>query len=100
MFGSWGSEEFGLLGSTEWTEDNVQLLTERAVSYINVDIAVFANQSFYARASPLLKQVLYDSSQKVSGIKIFRTKLFFHIELHTPRAVSFQSQTSSEDSLF
>ena len=62
LFSSWGSEEFGLMGSTEWAEDNLLLLSQRAVSYINVDIAVFANTSFFARGSPMMKQVLYDAA--------------------------------------
>ena len=62
LFGSWGSEEFGLIGSTEWAEDNLQLLSDRAVSYINVDIAVFGSDAFFARASPLLTEVLYDAA--------------------------------------
>ncbi|CAL1549053.1 unnamed protein product, partial [Lymnaea stagnalis] len=40
MFCSWGAEEYGLIGSTEWVEQYVATLRERAVAYINVDIAV------------------------------------------------------------
>lgn len=65
IFGSWGSEEFGLIGSTEWAQENAQLFDDRAVAYINVDIAVFANETFFARASPIMKQVLIDASKRV-----------------------------------
>nr|XP_011719060.1 N-acetylated-alpha-linked acidic dipeptidase-like protein isoform X4 [Macaca nemestrina] len=41
MFASWGAEEFGLIGSTEFTEEFFNKLQERTVAYINVDIAVF-----------------------------------------------------------
>uniref|UniRef100_A0AAQ5Z008 Aminopeptidase NAALADL1 n=1 Tax=Amphiprion ocellaris TaxID=80972 RepID=A0AAQ5Z008_AMPOC len=40
IFASWDAEEFGLLGSTEWAEDNAKLLQERAVAYINADSAI------------------------------------------------------------
>uniref|UniRef100_A0A4W5KK64 Aminopeptidase NAALADL1 n=1 Tax=Hucho hucho TaxID=62062 RepID=A0A4W5KK64_9TELE len=39
IFGSWGAEEFGLIGSTEYTEEYYSKLSERSVAYINVDIA-------------------------------------------------------------
>uniref|UniRef100_A0A8C1TQ85 Aminopeptidase NAALADL1 n=1 Tax=Cyprinus carpio TaxID=7962 RepID=A0A8C1TQ85_CYPCA len=40
IFASWDAEEFGLLGSTEWAEDNARVLQERAVAYINADSAI------------------------------------------------------------
>uniref|UniRef100_A0A7M4E732 Aminopeptidase NAALADL1 n=1 Tax=Crocodylus porosus TaxID=8502 RepID=A0A7M4E732_CROPO len=41
IFGSWGAEEFGLIGSTEYTEEFSSKLQARSVAYINVDISVF-----------------------------------------------------------
>ncbi|KAK2041439.1 PA domain-containing protein [Colletotrichum somersetense] len=40
VFASWDAEEYGLLGSTEWIEDNINSLTETAVAYLNVDVGV------------------------------------------------------------
>uniref|UniRef100_A0A4W5NUP2 Aminopeptidase NAALADL1 n=1 Tax=Hucho hucho TaxID=62062 RepID=A0A4W5NUP2_9TELE len=40
VFASWDAEEFGLLGSTEWAEENAKVLQERAVAYINADSAI------------------------------------------------------------
>uniref|UniRef100_A0A8C1DBW9 N-acetylated alpha-linked acidic dipeptidase like 1 n=1 Tax=Cyprinus carpio carpio TaxID=630221 RepID=A0A8C1DBW9_CYPCA len=40
IFGSWGAEEFGLIGSAEYTEEYFSKLSERTVAYINVDISV------------------------------------------------------------
>ncbi len=37
VYAAWDAEEPGLIGSTEWVEDNAQLLHERAVAYINTD---------------------------------------------------------------
>ncbi|XP_022094263.1 putative N-acetylated-alpha-linked acidic dipeptidase [Acanthaster planci] len=35
MFGSWGAEEFGLIGSNEWVEEYAKNLGARAVAYLN-----------------------------------------------------------------
>ena len=40
IFCSWGAEEFGLIGSYEWIEQNSKVLSQRAVAYLNIDIAV------------------------------------------------------------
>lgn len=37
---SWGAEEFGLIGSVEWVQENAKLLSNRAVVYLNTDVAV------------------------------------------------------------
>ena len=40
IFCSWGAEEYGLIGSYEWVEEHAKVLSQRAVAYLNVDIAV------------------------------------------------------------
>lgn len=40
LLASWDAEEYGLVGSTEWVEDNAARLARDAVAYINVDSAV------------------------------------------------------------
>ncbi|MDG1995500.1 MAG: transferrin receptor-like dimerization domain-containing protein, partial [Emcibacteraceae bacterium] len=37
VFGAWGAEEQGLIGSVEWVEDNAKELSEKLVAYINTD---------------------------------------------------------------
>lgn len=37
VYCAWDAEEPGLLGSTEWVEDNAEELDEKAVAYINTD---------------------------------------------------------------
>jgi N-acetylated-alpha-linked acidic dipeptidase len=54
-FCSWGAEEAGLIGSTEWVEQNERALSTKAVTYINVDIAVDGNLTLQLSGSPLLK---------------------------------------------
>ncbi|RXG55764.1 N-acetylated-alpha-linked acidic dipeptidase 2 [Armadillidium vulgare] len=41
IFCSWGAEEFSLIGSTEWVEENIEKLQSRAVGYINTDTCTF-----------------------------------------------------------
>nr|XP_060616071.1 aminopeptidase NAALADL1 [Anolis sagrei ordinatus] len=65
IFGSWGAEEFGLIGSTEYTEEFFSKLQQRSVAYINVDIAVFANATFRAQGTPPAQKVIFQAAQQV-----------------------------------
>lgn len=40
VFCGWGAEEYGLVGSVEWTEQFGKQLADRAVAYLNVDMAI------------------------------------------------------------
>ncbi|CAH1773061.1 unnamed protein product, partial [Owenia fusiformis] len=65
IFASWDAEEFGLIGSYEWVEDNMKQLASKAVAYINLDGAIRGNYTFTASASPLMRHVLYDATRDV-----------------------------------
>ncbi|RWS29270.1 N-acetylated-alpha-linked acidic dipeptidase 2-like protein [Leptotrombidium deliense] len=65
MFCSWGADEYNLIGSTEWLEENYKILYSRAVAYINADVVVLGNGSITADASPLLYNVLYNATKEV-----------------------------------
>lgn len=67
IFGSWGAEEFGLIGSAEYTEQYFSKLSERAVAYINVDIAVFANATLRASAIPSTQSVIFTAAKQVKA---------------------------------
>ena len=54
---SWDAEEYGLIGSTEWAEEYATDLSEKAVAYLNVDVAV-AGGNFGASSVPSLWKVL------------------------------------------
>ena len=54
VFSSWDAEEEGLVGSTEWVEQQGRAL-DRAVAYFNVDVAV-SGPDFTASAVPSLKE--------------------------------------------
>ncbi len=57
ILAAWGGEEFGLIGSTEWGEENREELMRKTVAYLNVDVAV-AGTRFSASSVPLLEEVL------------------------------------------
>ncbi|KAG9470073.1 hypothetical protein GDO78_018947 [Eleutherodactylus coqui] len=65
IFASWDAEEFGLMGSTEWAEENVKLLEHRAVAYINADSSVEGNYTLKIDCSPLLYQLVYSLTKEI-----------------------------------
>ncbi|XP_069615347.1 N-acetylated-alpha-linked acidic dipeptidase 2 isoform X2 [Ranitomeya imitator] len=67
IFASWDAEEFGLLGSTEWAEENAKILQERGVAYINSDSAIEGNYTLRVDCSPLLHQLVYDVTKKITS---------------------------------
>ena len=65
LFCNWGAEEFNLIGSTEWIEENIKILDGRAVAYINSDIIVIGNGSVSVAASPLLYHAIFNATKEV-----------------------------------
>jgi N-acetylated-alpha-linked acidic dipeptidase len=63
VFASWDAEEEGLIGSTEWVEQNANTL-EHAVAYFNMDVGV-AGPDFSASAVPSLKEFLRELTRSV-----------------------------------
>lgn len=61
---NWDAEEYGLIGSTEWVEDNRELLASRAVAYLNVDCAV-GGPGFHVSATPQLEELIKRATKKV-----------------------------------
>ncbi|KAL8132175.1 hypothetical protein AgCh_007895 [Apium graveolens] len=61
---SWDAEEFGMIGSTEWVEQNLATLDSKAVAYINVDCAV-QGPGLFAGATPQLDGLLVEVTKKV-----------------------------------
>lgn len=64
-FCSWGAEEFGLIGSIEWVEQNQKILSDRAVVYLNTDVAVGGNYVLATQNCPLLSTAIFDWAKKV-----------------------------------
>ncbi|KAM7262296.1 hypothetical protein ACFE04_021373 [Oxalis oulophora] len=61
---SWDAEEFGMIGSTEWVENNLINLRAKAVSYLNVDCAV-QGPGFFAGATPQLDDLILEVIKKI-----------------------------------
>ncbi|KAI8554361.1 hypothetical protein RHMOL_Rhmol05G0093100 [Rhododendron molle] len=64
VFCNWDAEEYGLIGSTEWVEENREMIASRVVAYLNVDSAVHA-AGFHASATPQLDELLKQATQQV-----------------------------------
>ncbi len=65
---SWDAEEQGLIGSTEWAEENAAELKEKAVAYLNMDAAV-SGPNFGASSVPSLWNVIYEAARDVRDPK-------------------------------
>jgi N-acetylated-alpha-linked acidic dipeptidase len=63
VIGSWDAEEEGLIGSTEWGEDNAQALAN-ADAYFNMDVAV-SGKKFGASGVPSLKEFVREIAKAV-----------------------------------
>lgn len=64
VFATWDAEEWGLIGSTEYVEDDSVRLTRGGVAYLNQDVS--ANGSIFGGGgSPSLRQLLRDVARGV-----------------------------------
>ncbi|MBI4853390.1 MAG: M28 family metallopeptidase [Acidobacteria bacterium] len=76
VFGSWDAEEFGLIGSTEWVEENAERLRKNAVAYLNVDVAVNGTNFGVSGVPSLMKfahSAMADVTDPKTGKSIFET---------------------------
>ena len=64
-FCSWGAEEFGLIGSIEWVEQNAKILQDRGVVYLNTDVAVGGDYVLVSQNCPLLSKAIFSWAKKV-----------------------------------
>ncbi|KAH9737795.1 putative glutamate carboxypeptidase AMP1 [Citrus sinensis] len=67
IFCSWDAEEFGMIGSTEWVEENLVNLGAKAVAYLNVDCAV-QGPGFFAGATPQLDDILIEVTKMIQRL--------------------------------
>jgi len=65
---SWDAEEYGLIGSTEWVEENAAELKANAVAYLNLDAAV-SGPHFGASSVPSLWKLIRDVTKDVKDPK-------------------------------
>lgn len=71
---SWDGEEYGLIDSTEWGEENAASLAKDAVAYINIDAPV-SGTDFGSSAVPSLDRFVMDVTKSVkdpkTGMSVF-----------------------------
>ncbi len=65
---SWDGEEYGLIGSTEWGEQNAEELSKDAVAYINIDAPV-SGSNFGSSSVPSLDRFVMDVAKSVTDPK-------------------------------
>ena len=70
VFGAWGSEEQGLIGSVEWVEDNAKELSEKLVAYINTDGngAGFLSAGGSHTLESFFNQIAHDVKDPIQGM--------------------------------
>lgn len=66
VFATWDAEEWGLIGSTEYVEEDAARLTMHGVAYLNQDV-VAQGPSFGAGGSPSLRPLLRDIVKTVAS---------------------------------
>ncbi|CAD5123956.1 DgyrCDS12261 [Dimorphilus gyrociliatus] len=68
IFCSWAAEEQGLIGSTEWVEQFSNIISARAVAYLNTDIAVLGTSTLRGgTSSGLISNVLLEAAKRVEN---------------------------------
>ncbi|XP_070538242.1 putative N-acetylated-alpha-linked acidic dipeptidase [Ptychodera flava] len=65
VFCTWGAEEYGLIGSNEWVEENMKSFIPRGVAYINVDAPLQGIHYLKSSATPNLKRLIYNAARKI-----------------------------------
>ena len=67
MFASWGAEEYGLIGSSEWVEEHLTLLQASSIAYVNCDVGISGNWSFYPKGTPNMQQLVHEVAKLVDN---------------------------------
>ncbi|GJS75668.1 probable glutamate carboxypeptidase LAMP1 isoform X1 [Tanacetum coccineum] len=67
IFCNWDAEEYGLVGSTEWVEENREMLSSKVVAYLNVDVAV-SGAGFQASATPQLDELITEATKQIGRL--------------------------------
>ena len=80
---SWGAEEFGLIGSLEWVQENAKLLSNRAVVYFNTDVAVGGNYVVVAQTCPMIEEAVFCRAKKVKDPS--KSSIYDNMKSRLPR---------------
>jgi len=65
LYASWDAEEYGLVGSTEWAEENAKSIDEKAVLLLNVDSAV-SGPELEMSGVPSLRDLVLDAAGSIT----------------------------------
>jgi N-acetylated-alpha-linked acidic dipeptidase len=65
LYASWDAEEYGLVGSTEWAEENARSIGEKAVLLLNVDSAV-SGPELEMSGVPSLRDLVLDAAGSIT----------------------------------
>ncbi|TVQ30651.1 MAG: M28 family peptidase [Phycisphaeraceae bacterium] len=69
IFGTWGAEEFGIIGSSEWVTAHSRRLTQGAIAYFNLDASTFG-MNLRGSAAPSLKPLLIEAARDAISLSI------------------------------
>lgn len=83
-FASWDAAEYNLIGSTEFVEDNLDVLRADGVAYLNVDVGVVGD-SFRAASSPALENALLRVLKRVGDP--FKNATFYDLWLREKKTM-------------
>lgn len=64
VFAAWDAEEWGLIGSVEYVENDTLRLTNHGVAYLNQDMVAFGS-AFNGSGSPSLRPLLRDVTRQI-----------------------------------
>lgn len=67
IFANWDGGDDGHIGSTEWVEENSEILSQRAVVYVNLDEAISGQYSFAAEGSAILAKAVSQAMKEVDS---------------------------------
>jgi N-acetylated-alpha-linked acidic dipeptidase len=79
VLASWDGEEYALLGSTEWAEDKAVELNQKAVAYLNCDVAV-TGPDFSANGVGSLRDLVLEVAGRIPDPKKGKSILQFWSE--------------------
>uniref|UniRef100_A0A915DYS7 Peptidase M28 domain-containing protein n=1 Tax=Ditylenchus dipsaci TaxID=166011 RepID=A0A915DYS7_9BILA len=63
VFCAWDAEEYGLIGSTEFVEEFANIINDRTIVYLNVDL-ISDNSTLNADTIPSMYQAVVDTAKK------------------------------------
>jgi N-acetylated-alpha-linked acidic dipeptidase len=72
VFCAWDAEEFGLVGSTKWVEEQHEELERRAIAYLNTDSAV-QGERFNSAGTPSLRELVREAARDTQDPRTGRT---------------------------